>query len=265
MRPVAPGADKVAVIPAARDHHMGDAQRQGTVGAGPHPQPQIGLVGQPGATWIDDDETHAAFQRLDDGGRVCETRDARIVAPEDQAAGIVDVGHRAAAAGADTRDAKGVACRASSAPTTHLGAGDRVRGADRVHQPADIADGIGDRGGGKNRGLAEGDSLRSRLRRRCGALRRLRSGRGLVPGDRLPAGIGGALRVGAAYAGWSDAPGCRPVPAPHGPSPHRSPALSGAARIGIEPDKPKPSSTVCNCAAAGDAQAAITVDPPPGV
>src|SRR6185437_5936927 len=47
QRTVAPGADEVAVVPAALDHHIGEAERQGAVAARPRAQPQIGLGGEP--------------------------------------------------------------------------------------------------------------------------------------------------------------------------------------------------------------------------
>ena len=50
VRPVAPLADEVAIVPAALDHQIGEAERERAVGAGPHPQPDIGLAGQAG-TW----------------------------------------------------------------------------------------------------------------------------------------------------------------------------------------------------------------------
>ena len=100
-RTVAPGADEVTVVPAALDHQVGDAEGERAVGAGPHPQPEIGLVGETDMARIDHDQPHAALQRLDDGGRMGEARVAGVVAPQDQTAGVGDVRHGAARAGGD--------------------------------------------------------------------------------------------------------------------------------------------------------------------
>ena len=78
---IAPVADEVAVEPAALDHHIGDAERQRAIGARPHPQPQIRLVGETGVAWVDDDQPHAALQRLGDGGRMAQAREAGVVTP----------------------------------------------------------------------------------------------------------------------------------------------------------------------------------------
>ena len=88
VRPVAPLADEVAVVPAALDHQMGEAERQRAVGAGPHPQPEIGLAGEADMARVDDDQPHAALQRRDRGGRVGDAGEAGVVAPQDQHAAV---------------------------------------------------------------------------------------------------------------------------------------------------------------------------------
>ena len=45
---------------------MGEAERQRAVGAGPHPEPEIGLAGEADMARVDDDQPHAALQRRDD-------------------------------------------------------------------------------------------------------------------------------------------------------------------------------------------------------
>ena len=81
MRPVAPVADEVAVVPAALDHDVGEAQRQRAVGARAHAQPDIRLAGEPDMARIDDDQLHAALERLDRRGRVRQARDRRDCSP----------------------------------------------------------------------------------------------------------------------------------------------------------------------------------------
>ena len=120
QRPVAPGADEVAVVPAALDHQVGEAERERAVGAGPHPQPDIGLAGEADMARVDDDQPHAALQRRDRRGRVGEAGEARVVAPQDQAAAVGDVRHRPAAAGADAADAIGVAGGEGAAPAAEV-------------------------------------------------------------------------------------------------------------------------------------------------
>ena len=67
---------------------------------------------------VDHDQPHAALQRLDGGGRMREARVAGVVAPQDEAAAVGDVRHRAAAAaGADAADAVGVAGGKRRAPS----------------------------------------------------------------------------------------------------------------------------------------------------
>ena len=194
-RTVAPGADKLAVVPAPLDHQIGDAEGESAVGAWPHPQPEVRLVAETDMPRIDHDQPHAALQRLDHGGGVREARETWVVAPQDQAAGIGDVRHAAARTGGDARDAIGVAGRAGTSPTAYVQTADHVRRAERVHQAPDIRRRIADRGGGR-RGQAEADGLRPLLRgnplhRRGGQVQRL------IPGDALPARIGVAFRTRA--------------------------------------------------------------------
>jgi hypothetical protein len=80
MRPVAPLADEVSVVPAALDHHVGETERQRTVAAWTDPEPLIGLAGEADMARVDDDQTHAALECRDDGSRVGEAREAGVVA-----------------------------------------------------------------------------------------------------------------------------------------------------------------------------------------
>jgi hypothetical protein len=148
QRPITPIADKIAVEPAPFDHHIGDAKRQRAVAAGSHPEPEIGFVGEADMARIDDDQPHPALERGGNGGRVGKAAEAGIVAPQDQAAAVGDVRHRAgAASGRHAADPVSVAGREAPPPAAQIEAGHGIRRPEGVHQPSDETDGIGDRGG----------------------------------------------------------------------------------------------------------------------
>jgi hypothetical protein len=195
-RPIAPLADEIAVVPAALDHHMGEAECQRAVGAGPHPEPQIGLVGEARMARVDHDEPHAALQRFDDRSGVRETGIAGVVAPQNEAAAVLDVRHRATAAGADAADAVGIAGGEGAAPAADIEGDCRVRGAKGVRQPTNEAGRIRDRGGGGGR-QGKGDRLRP-VAFRGPAHRSGGQVQGLVPADPFPAGVWVTLGPGAA-------------------------------------------------------------------
>src|SRR5262249_54034832 len=56
---VRPVPNECAIVPAALDHRIRDAQGERTVAAGSHAQPDVGLAGETDASWIDDDEAGA--------------------------------------------------------------------------------------------------------------------------------------------------------------------------------------------------------------
>ena len=188
-RAVRPLADEGAIVPATLDHDVGDAERQRAVGAGPHAQPEVSLGGEPGAARIDDDEASAAAERRRCRGRVRQSRDARVVAPEQDAAGLLEIGHgRARRAHAH---AVGVARRITAAPAAQLQRSAVVRAAERSPQPLDPGRRVRDGRGGW-RDHAEHDALGAMLvgqfPQPCG--REIQS---FVPADLLPARIGVAL------------------------------------------------------------------------
>ena len=98
MRRVGPLAHELPVVPTAADHDMRETESERPVGAGPNAQPKIRLGRETDMAWVDDDELHSALERSDGGSRVREARVGGVVAPEDQAAAVLDVRHRAAAA-----------------------------------------------------------------------------------------------------------------------------------------------------------------------
>jgi len=202
-RPVTPATDEVAVVPAALDHQMGEAEGEGAVGPGAHPEPEISLVGEARMARIDHDQPHAALERFDDRCCMGEAGVAGVVAPQDQNAAVLDVRHgTATGACADAADAVGVAGGKGAAPAADIQGDCRVRGAEGVRQPTNETGGIRDRrGGGRRQG--EGDrlwpvALGDPAHRGGGQVQ------GLVPADPLPAGVGVPFRAGAAQ--WMGQP-----------------------------------------------------------
>ena len=195
-RTVAPIADELAIVPAALDHQIGDAEGERAIGARPHTKPEIGLVAETDMPRIDHDEAHAALQRLDHGGGVREARETWIVSPQDQAAGVGDVRHAAARTGGDARNPIRVAGRPRTTPAAYVQTADYVRRAEGVHQAPDVRRRFADRRGGRRR-QAETDAFWPLLRRDP-PHRRGGHFQCLVPGDALPAGIRIAFRTGAA-------------------------------------------------------------------
>jgi hypothetical protein len=255
VRPVAPLADEVAVIPAALEHHMGKAERQRAVGARPHPKPEIGLPGEAHVAGINDDQPHVALQRRDRRGCVGDAGEAGVVAPQEQHAAVLDIRHGAHATGADTADAISVAGGEGAPPAAEVHGDARVRGADGVRQPLDEAGGIRDRGGG---GGSQGEDNRLRLI----LVRDPAQGGGgqiecLVPANPFPAGIGVALRAGAPQ--WMGQP-LRMIDQFRRRPPLGAERLPGRMRgIRVQPGEAALFDRR-HRATAGDAEAAIAVD-----
>ncbi len=157
QRAVGPVADEGAVVPAALDHDAGDAEGERAVAAGPHPQPEVGLIGEPDAAGIDDDQSRAALQRRDGGRRVGEAGEAGVVAPEEDAAGVLQVGHGRAAAEPEA-DAEGEERRPRGPSRTAPSRGQRFGEPNARIRRWTQCSGVGDRGGG-GRGAGKDDAL----------------------------------------------------------------------------------------------------------
>lgn len=260
MRRVGPPLHECAIVPAAADYDMREAERERPVGAGANAQPEIGLAGEPDIARIDDNELHPALERRDRRGRVRQARVGRVVTPKNQAAAVLDVRHRpAAAADCDARDAERVAGGVASAPAANVQRPDEVRRAEGVHKPAHERRRIPNCGGGGGR-LAEGHARRPVSRRQPSHRRRCRI-QGLVPGDLHPTRIRRALRPGA-----TQGPGEALLAVDQfrrGPT-LGAKRLAGRMRgVGIEP-RETPVLHGGDAAAAGDAQPAKAGDPSSG-
>ena len=72
---------------------MRDTEGESAVGARPHPQPDIGLVGETGAARVDHNQPRTSFERRIGGGRMGQPGKIWVVAPEEDAAGILKVRH----------------------------------------------------------------------------------------------------------------------------------------------------------------------------
>ena len=136
---VRPVPQEVAVVPPLLDHHPRDAEGERSVGSRPHPQPLVRLRRDPRPARIDDDEPRPPRLRLVHPLPLREPRAGRIVTPEEHAAGGVEI--RGPDPGAE-RVAGGVVL----VPVADLGAVDVVGGPERVQQPLDPRQRIGDGG-----------------------------------------------------------------------------------------------------------------------
>ena len=93
QRSVGPVADEVTVEPAAFNHDMGDRKRQCRVGPGSDPEPLRGAACEPDPSWIDNNELCPAVERCDSGRGMDDPCQRRIVAPEQNASGPLQVRH----------------------------------------------------------------------------------------------------------------------------------------------------------------------------
>ena len=202
QRGVGPAAHEGLVVPAALEHHVDQRQRQRRIGAGPDLQPVLGLAGEPGAARVDHDEAGAAVERVDGRGGVHEPRDRRVVAPEEDAAGALEVGHE----GTGDRCAEGVHRRQEAAPAAQLHRAGEVRAAEGPAQPRDPVHRVAQRRGRRGR-RPEHHGLRAAL---VGDLPEP-GGDGverLVPADLLPTGIAALPWDCVRRSGWSSRSGC---------------------------------------------------------
>ena len=187
---VGPVADELPVVPALGDHDPGDAERQRAVRSRSHAQPLVGAARRPGATWVDDHQRGPARLHLDNRRRLGQVRVRRIVTPEQQAAGTLEVRR------ADV-SAEGICGREVAVPGAHLLAPDEVGAAEHPHEAVDPRKAVGHRGASRCR-------QRERHRLRSVALGHLAHARGgpverLVPANPCPTGVGLALRPRAAH------------------------------------------------------------------
>ncbi len=164
QRAVGPVADEVAIVPALRDHDRGEPEGERPVGAGPHAQPLVGARGRARAPRVHHDQGRAARGGLRDRGGLGQVGARRVVAPEQQAAGALEV--RRADVGAEGERGGVVAVpRAQLLAPHHVGA---AEGAD---EPVDPREAVGDRGA-RGGGDREGHRLRPLARRRARACAR---------------------------------------------------------------------------------------------
>ena len=171
------------------DHDPGEREGQRRVGAWPHRQPAIRLDGKADMARVDHDQLGAASARRGDPRRASQQRGARIMAPQQDAAGLRII--RRADAGAGREGAGKLAM-----PGADLHRIAVVRRAERVDQAVDPGLRIRQRGTGTGRD-AEGDRLGTALGGDA-AQRSRRLAERLVPGDPLPARIGIAFWPGTA-------------------------------------------------------------------
>jgi hypothetical protein len=88
---VGPVADEVDVVPAVLHHHVREGQGERRVSAGPDPQPVVGPGGEAHLAWVDDDQLRAARDRGGGARRMSEAGDGRVVPPEQDAAGVLEI------------------------------------------------------------------------------------------------------------------------------------------------------------------------------
>jgi hypothetical protein len=154
QRSVGPAANEVAIEPVVVDHYVRDREPECRVGSGAHTQPVVGSTGQAGAARIDDDEAGTAVECGDSARRVGESRDRRVVAPVQDASGVVEIRHVCA------RHSRAVGVRRCevATPATQLHIDALVRTAKRPSQTHHPVERIGHR---RRRGgsAAERDSL----------------------------------------------------------------------------------------------------------
>ena len=136
QRAVGPITDEFMIVPAVRNHHSGDAERQSTIAAGPHLQPEIGFPGRTGAARIDQDQARTIFEGLHGGGRMAQPGQIGVVAPEQDAASVLQVGHIRAG----HPDAESVLGGQVATPGTKLHRGAQVWSSKGVHQALDPVD-----------------------------------------------------------------------------------------------------------------------------
>ena len=150
-RAVRPVADEVAIVPALREHDGGQSQRERAVGARTHAQPLIRPGRRPRAPRVHYDQGRSARSRMLDGGGLRQVGGGRVVPPEQEAAGALEVGRADIHAEGERRDEVTV-------PGAQLLAPHQVRAPEGADETEDPEEAVGDRGAG-GRGAAEGHAL----------------------------------------------------------------------------------------------------------
>ena len=189
QRCVGPGAHERFVVPAALQEQPGGAQGEGRVGAGPHPQPVVGVPGTRGPPRVDDGDPRAPGAGVGERGRLGEPGLGRVVPPQHREIGGGEVGGRQG-----TAEGEGV--RPVLVPVADLGGVADVGAAEEPDEPLDPVDGVRQR-----RPAGRGHRERHRLSavpslgpaQPFGDL-----GERLVPADGLPLRVGVGLRGGTA-------------------------------------------------------------------
>ncbi|MCG3209862.1 MAG: hypothetical protein FOGNACKC_03489 [Anaerolineae bacterium] len=127
---IRPVPDKGPIVPAFLNHHIGQAQSQSAIGARPHLQPDIGLLGQPGVAGIDHNQVRPSFEGGHGSGSVSEPGQVWVVPPKQDTAGIFKIGHIVAG----NTTTKGISRGQIPAPTAQLHRGAKIGAAKGVLQ-----------------------------------------------------------------------------------------------------------------------------------
>src|SRR5260370_10885322 len=91
---VGPFPDEIFVVELLLDQNMYHGQGARAVAAGPYPQPAIRLLGETMPSRIDDDQLGAPLARLADALREGGEGRTRVGAPEEDAAGVLEIWRR---------------------------------------------------------------------------------------------------------------------------------------------------------------------------
>ena len=177
QRPVGPGPHEGRVVGTRLQEQVSEAQRERAVATGPDAQPGVRLDRETGAPRVDDDELGAARLRVRDTAGVSEPGGARVVTPEHDAVGVLEIRHRRV-------HAEGQGVYVVPVEVADLRAVGRVGAAEGVAQALDPGVGVLNAGAGRRRN-AERDALRPTLGREPPELARCLVER-LVPADALP-------------------------------------------------------------------------------
>ena len=187
QRAIRPVANEVSLVPAALDHDVRDAEGKGSVRSRPHLQPNVGFLGRTGATRVNHNQARAALHRLNSGSCVEQPGQVGIVAPKEDAAGVLQVGHECTGNGG----AEGVLRRQISPPAAQFHRYAQIRAAVGVHQALNPDDRVV--GGRSGRGDDTEDDALGTMRLGNFAQPGGRQIERFIPADPLPSRVGIAL------------------------------------------------------------------------